>query len=254
MLKKYLRKVRTLCKMIINTLNFIVSLSKLKKLRNSQKEQRCFIIGNGPSLKVEDLEKLQYEKTFSSHRIYKIYNATSWRPTYYCAQDYNLVLESKADFEKTNEASMCFLGRFPRFRYPKIKGFLNLRLKGYDSYPDFPDFSEDISKYIIEGGTVTYMCLQIAVYMGFKEIYLLGVDHNYSVTMDAQGNVKRYNGVKDHFSEDDNLTNIPVLYKSTKAYEKARIYAEAHGVKIYNATRGGKLEVFERVNFDSLDF
>lgn len=35
-------------------------------------------------------------------------------------------------------------------------------------------------------------------------------------------------------------------------YQAARRYAETHGIKIYNATRGGELEVFERVDFDSL--
>ncbi len=37
-----------------------------------------------------------------------------------------------------------------------------------------------------------------------------------------------------------------------EGYKSAGNYADIHGIKIYNATRGGKLEVFERVNFDSL--
>lgn len=45
--------------------------------------------------------------------------------------------------------------------------------------------------------------------------------------------------------------NLNVEY-NVRAYKSARLYAENHGIKIYNATRGGELEVFERVNFDDI--
>ena len=100
--------------------------------------------------------------------------------------------------------------------------------------------------------TVSYMCLQIAIYMGFKEIYLLGVDHSYSVALEPDGSVTQFEGVADHFSEKDKISNLPAPYKTNLAYEAAKKYADEHDVKIYNATRGGKLEVFERLDFDSL--
>ena len=59
----------------------------LKKYKNIHKGQRCFIIGTGPSLSVEDLEKLKGEITFGSNRIFEIYSQTDWRPTYYMNQD-----------------------------------------------------------------------------------------------------------------------------------------------------------------------
>ena len=37
-----------------------------------------------------------------------------------------------------------------------------------------------------------------------------------------------------------------------RAFQSAKLYAENHGIKIYNATRGGKLEIFERADFDLL--
>ena len=96
------------------------------------------------------------------------------------------------------------------------------------------------------------MCLQFAVYMGFSEIYLLGVDHQYSIEMNPDGTMKKTEGVQDHFANDDICTNVPQTYKSTLSYYAARKYADLHGVKIYNATRGGKLNAFERVDFDKL--
>ncbi len=36
------------------------------------------------------------------------------------------------------------------------------------------------------------------------------------------------------------------------AFNVAKEYADQNGVKIYNATRGGMLESFERIDLDSL--
>ena len=99
-----------------------------------------------------------------------------------------------------------------------------------------------------DGSTVVYVCIQLAVYLGFKEIYLLGVDFNYT----AYG--------KNHFTEqvepyeqfDGMNGQNRLLNLSYKAFQKAREYASNHGIKIYNASRRTCLDVFEQVNFDSL--
>ena len=134
-------------------------------------------------------------------------------------------------------------GRMPVIR---IKGAKYIRLFFKEFYPKLPKFAENIEDGLYEGYTVTYMCLQVAAYMGFKEIYLLGVDHSYSTEMDKNGSLIRKPDIKDHFSENDKVTNIPQLYKSTLAYEMAKKSAEKLGIKIYNVTRGGALEIFER--------
>ena len=90
--------------------------------------------------------------------------------------------------------------------------------------------------------------------MGFSKIYLIGVDHKYSIEVTPDGHIKRNAGVEDYFDKKQNgcFANPPQTYRSTMAYQAARKYADDHGIKIYNATRGGELEVFERVDFDSL--
>ena len=75
--------------------------------------------------------------------------------------------------------------------------------------------------------------------MGFKEIYLVGVDCNYSTQ-------------KQHFIDYGKRIEHHPERNMIDAYKVARQYAESHEIKIFNATRGGKLEVFERINFDSL--
>ena len=78
--------------------------------------------------------------------------------------------------------------------------------------------------------------------MGFTEIYLLGVDCNY--LMNSRNN---------HFVEDEKEDKEDHKVDSMLLnYKSAKNYADANGIKIFNATRGGALEVFERVNFDQL--
>lgn len=224
---------------------------KIELYHNRYAGKRCFIIGNGPSLQVEDLEKLKGEVTFGTHRIYKLFGNTSWRPSFYFAQDYKMI---KENFDSISAISSKekFIGMVSWNKYPYIRGatFSHIILKPF--YPEPPEFSDDVSKEFYEGMTVTYMCLQFAVYMGFSEIYLLGVDHQYSIEMNPDGTMKKTEGVQDHFANDDICTNVPQTYKSTLSYYAARKYADLHEVKIYNATRGGKLDAFEKIEFDQL--
>lgn len=98
---------------------------------------------------------------------------------------------------------------------------------------------------MVEGYTVTYANIQLAVFMGFSEIYLLGVDHNYNTSNNAESNYS-------NLINNTTLYNPPRTDKSTLAYRKARKVCDEMGVKIFNATRGGCLEEFERINFDLL--
>ena len=78
--------------------------------------------------------------------------------------------------------------------------------------------------------------------MGFKEIYLLGVDCNY-----LKGSNQNY------FFKDKVIDNKDHnVYSMILDYQAVQKYAEKNNIKIFNATRGGALEVFPRVDFDSL--
>lgn len=218
------------------------SKDSISQFKNKYKGERCFVIGNGPSLTVNDLEKLKGEKTFASHGIYYIYDKTDWRPTFYCAQDAKFIREKYDVIKNSCSESINFFGvvsyidNYPKFA--KESFLVNLIIE--DFVDNGPKFSEDLSIGAYEGLTVTYLNIQLAVYMGFKEIYLLGVDHFYS------------GDENDHFSKRDICTNKPQTEKSTYSYRAANKYANENGIKIYNATRGGHLEEFERVNFDEI--
>lgn len=229
------------------------SIRQLNKLKDSHKGERCFIIGNGPSLAPEDLDKLKKEFCFASNRIDKMFGYTDWRPTFYCTQDITII-QTYRDILKKIHAPYKLMVYAGSRKIGYIGKALYTPFIDLDFYPNPPTFSEDIAAGIGEGFTVTYTCMQIAAYMGFKEMYLIGMDHNFPVDIKEDGTVVK-NDVKSHFydKEKNVKTHVyPMLYKTELSYKTAKEYADKHDIKIYNATRGGKLEIFERVDLDSL--
>lgn len=231
---------------------------KLRLLKNIHKGERCFIIANGPSLTADDLNLLAEKKaiTFAMNRIYKMFTDTKWRPDYYVCEDIN-IFNDCCDEINSISAKIKFIPINHHY-------FDNINIDNayyfypnYDRKKDFPNsFSTDIAKQMDSLGTVTFTCINIAAYMGFSEIYLLGVDHNYHITINEAGETVVDDSAKDYFCEDydNDIKDIVVhdMGANTIAYRKAKKYCDENNIKIYNATRGGKLEVFPRVDFDKL--
>lgn len=105
-----------------------------------------------------------------------------------------------------------------------------------------PKFSEDFAQKSYIGYTVVYSCIQLAAYMGFHEIYLIGTDCNYVI-----GSKNNYFWAS---SEKDMMNHE--MDKIFMGYQAAKRYADAHGIKIWNATRGGNLEIFDRISIDEI--
>lgn len=213
--------------------------------------ERCFIIGNGPSLSVNDLDKLENEICFGTNAIYTIFQQVKWRPRYYCVQDGKFIWRNSKDISKISE-SQKFVCIERSYRYPRIVCAKYMGIDTERFYPNMPKFSEDISECIYEGFSVTYMCMQLAVYMGFKEIVLLGMDHNYSVELNPDGSLSYNESAQDHFNKFDKVTNVPQLFNVELAYRKALEVSKEKDISIYNATRGGKLEIFERKSLEEI--
>lgn len=229
----------------------------IKTFKNKYAGKRCFIIGNGPSLRFEDLNLLVNEYTFGANRIYKFFDRTIWRPSFYMATDRDVIRESWQDLNAYN-FNEIFLDVDPDFDLSQINGNVTriyqdakFRINKYNDLTAY--ISEDVSKCFSVGYTVTFCAIQFAIYMGFKEIYLLGMDFNFSTRRGKNGSIQKDNSIKDHFYEKKYNAITPFYYDNNLyAYNVAKQYADVHGIKIFNATRGGKLEVFERVDFDSI--
>ncbi len=232
---------------------------RLLQFRGRHKGERCFVIGNGPSLTPDDLDKLKNEITFATNRIYLMFAKTDWRPSYYAIQD-RLALQQCHKAIKDEVMCPIFYGATSVFDFD---GFSRRDDYFYvlDSRANWKHdpcvqvmFSED-PLILHSGGTITYSCLQLAAYMGFKEIYLLGMDHVFTMLLKKDGALIT-NDIAEHFTPlyygGKNPYYSTCIDIVTAAYQAAKEYADKHDIKIYNATRGGKLEVFERVDFDSL--
>lgn len=230
---------------------------ELKKYKNIHKGKRVFIIGNGPSVKIEDLDTLYDAKEicFGLNKIYKIFSKTNWRPNYTCITDMNVISAIDNDLSLLlNESTVFMADRYLYFNFSKVKDVQYVHLISEEYVPNFPGFSKNIEDGVYLGYSVTYdLALQIAAYMGFAEIYLIGMDHNIV----GETTDKRNHFITDYFTEEEILSyrkgNITANFEAINiAYKKAEVYSRKNGFRIFNATRGGKLEIFERVDFDSL--
>lgn len=237
---------------------------KLKEFKGKHMGERCFVIGNGPSLRIEDLERLNNVVTFASNSIFALYEHTDWRPVYYCAIDPVFCKTVMADKKKLRTISDACAGAFvpvlsEGIKYINDSDINNLyyvkRLKKINE-SGLPYFSESCDEQVYSGGTVTYDMLQLAVYMGFKEIYLLGVDFHYYPGEGDENHMKELSEItQELYAENTSRYGVPYIVDmdlQSACYRSTKKYADAHGIQIYNATRGGLLEVFERVDFDSL--
>lgn len=219
-------------------------LVKLKNLHNIYLGKRCFIICTGPSLYIDDVNKLKNEYTFSMNSIFKIFNQTEWRPTFYAIQDEKVYgkIKDEIEFKKIkNKLIADFICE--HYKVNKNDIIFPLDIFDHHSYnmKTFEtEFSSNAYNIVYDGATITYSIFQLAYYMGFREIYLLGCDCNYS-----EKNQHFFGG--DVIKSDDNPERRMIF-----SYSVANKFAKENDLKIYNATRGGKLEVFDRVNLDEI--
>lgn len=216
--------------------------------------EKCFIIGNGPSLQMSDLNKISKKgyKCFAANKIFKLYEGSDWRPDFYAACDTTLYNNFKEEIDSLELAKFFPLDIYCNMKNPAGDIYVFSRLP-FQWKKDHPSFTPDLTKCFAEGGTITYHLIQLAVAMGFTTIYLIGIDFSFSWGIGPDGKYHEDPSVKDHFKEDKTKTDtMPNLYLNQNAYREAKKYADRHGIKIYNATRGGKLEVFERVDIDEI--
>lgn len=221
--------------------------------------QRCFLIGNGPSLRAEDLTKLHEagEITFAFNRVYNIFDQTPWRPTFYISQDEKM-LAGCVNVVNNLELPVKFVPiQLNWWHDIRAEGavYFNMLHQEAEDAGDFA-FSDDIARGIYNSSTGMYTAAQMAAYMGFSEIIFIGVDHHFRISQNSNGQIVVDNTVKDYFSdkynEDKDNLYIPNTEKSTLTYVAMKNHCDKRGIRVRNATRGGKLEVFPRVEFDSL--
>lgn len=233
------------------------------RFRNRYKDRRCFIIGNGPSLRVDDLEELhsKNELTFASNKIFRIFDSTLWRPSFYAIVDPG-VAKAEAKNIETLVQSHIFSASYLKTLFLNRSDIIYFRsMTRLQAFKDTK--APNLFVEIPCGGTVAYTMIQLATWMGFNELILLGVDFDYKLnnlvpSPDFPGlqsytpdNTKNY--FASDYIKDGESVIAPDLSRIGETYKHlAYLASKDLCPRIINATRGGKLDFFPRGAFEGL--
>ncbi len=225
------------------------SIARLSHYQNIHQGQRCFIIGNGPSLKNMDLSPLKNEFTFGMNRIYLLYPKMGFPTTYYVSIN-SLVIEQCAD-----DIEKLPVPKFLSWRSQKLIRMTENTMFLHTTYTG-KKFAKDARKRLWEGATVTYVALQLAYFMGFRQVILIGVDHSFASKGKPNTTIVSQGDDPDHFNPGyfgkGFRWQLPDLETSEIAYRLARKTYEENEREVLDATVGGKLTVFPKVDYQTL--
>lgn len=251
---------------VLPFLRFIFSnkyMKEIVKLKDSCKGKRCFIIATGPSVSETDIIKLKNEILIGVNSSISLGEECDVVFDYYLASDTG-VLELFAKELNSHHAKNIFhdhswlkyknkISYTPFFYSTYAKGLWWYPSKdfGYETTMKHIEIPPDFSKGFCVSRTISFIAMQLAVLLGFSEIYLYGFDHSYS--QKGHFNEEKFADLKD-YDTSNNEKNEIFFNHSQICYEVMKKYCDENNISIYNATRGGHLEVFPRVNFDNIVF
>ena len=217
---------------------------EIDRLRNNRRGDTCVIVGNGPSLNQTDLGQLEGTDVFCSN--YAHLNAELFRCATYLSVVNNLVAEQGA-------ASFSMLQGVTKF-FPYWLAYCIVPDESTYFFKSVgrPEFSTDINENVSWRHTVSFFQLQLAYGLGYHRVALIGFDHSYAQKVGVQEGAvieqespdqnhfdpRYFKGKKWHAADVDNMEAM---------YRLAKQAYEADGREIVNATVGGHLELFRRV-------
>lgn len=237
----------------------VENLQKWKLLQNKFKGERIFIVGNGPSLNRMPLYLLQNEYTMTFNRFNLMFERMEWTPDFYMVTDDLVVqdMHSQINSEILPKVDYAF---FPDIHPSNVEfdKFIEPLENVYWLNTDKPEFQDDLPNCGINK-TVVNAGIQVAGYLGFSNIYLLGVDMTF-----GEQKVKKINS-RNWEAEDTDPNHFdpryfgkghkyhnPTVHEMAEKFEMAKKYFDKKGINIWNAGIGGNLNAFPRIDFSSL--
>lgn len=219
---------------------------KLHQFKDIHKGEDCFIIGNGPSLNKMDLSPLADYHTFGLNKIFLIEDRVDLNLSYMVSVNGHVIEQSKKEFE--NLKCPLFLSHTASHGVIDDKPHIH-RLHTLNTW----SFYEDLAQPICEGFTVTYVAMQIAYYMGFERVFIIGVDHSFKQT-GKSNEAQVYEGDdENHFHPDyfkGQKWQLADVYGSECSFHLANYHYKKEDRMILDATVGGKLDVFPKIDFE----
>ena len=224
--------------------------TNLKKFKNKYVGQTCFLVANGPSLKKMDLSFLKNKISFGLNRIYLGYNDMGFKNDYLVCIN-KLVLEQfSSDISNLDIPKFLNWECRKTFREDKNAMFICKNFFG-------KRFGKQIHRSLNPAATVTYAALQVIYYMGFKDVIIIGLDHNFITKNKKTPNRTELrteeidvNHFHPNYFPKGSKWETPDLISSEYFYKLARDIFEKDNRKIYDCTVDGKCEVFEKSNLE----
>lgn len=226
----------------------IKTKEKIKKWKNIYRNQKALILCNGPSLNKVDFNMLKEREIFcfGLNKINLLFKKNDFRPSSIVAVN-PYVIDQNKEFYSETEIPL-FLNKDAK----KIVHNSNAIFIKANAYAG--TFSKKPYKGMPQGHTVTYVALQLAYYMGFEKVGLVGADHNFTTKGPANKVVKSSDFDSNHF--DPNYFaggvewQLPDLVASEYYYQIADLVYKENNRKIVNCTEGGDLEIFEKQSLE----
>ncbi len=208
--------------------------------KDIHKGERCFIVATGPSLKYINLDLLKNEHTFGVNALCLNFPKMGFETEYFVISDYKAFAKLHKVVEKYS------LEFFVCCEVPESECYYSILTRRDNNYIiDYNKhiFYNDIKKGVGNGNTVVLQAIQIAAFMGFREIYLLGVDCNYNLPDNEKYFIDH--GIRNKYFKENG-------YAMIEDFKRIKQYEDAWKIKIYNASVGGMLDVFPRVDLEKI--
>lgn len=215
-------------------------------LKNRHANERVILIANGPSLNYMDFGFLRSETIIGMNKIFLGFKKFRFYPKYYIVINKKVIEQSAEQIKAMN--CVKFISKRGKDLIPE-----NALTHHIDTQNPPARFCHDIAQGVHEGWTVTYAALQIAYYLGFKEVIIIGMDHRYEYT-GLPNETRKLNGPDpNHFSPDyfggGQTWDNPDLAHSEESYRIARAEFEKDGRRIIDATLDGACTIFEKMDY-----
>ncbi len=227
----------------------------------AHKGKRAFLVGNGPSINRQDLNRMRDDVVFACNSFYLKYGDLTFRPTYHAVEDRLVAEDNSEELSALDCSTKLTSFDLRKFIRPDQRTVYFNFVRHYmaDSNPRFPRFSFDAGDKVYWGGTVLYMCIQLAAFMGCDPIYLIGVDLSYNVPKTVIADGSKLTSTEDdvnHFHPayfgKGKRWHVPHPERMGRCFERAAEILGKKGVRLINATDGGNLNAIPRVAYETL--
>lgn len=257
-------------------LRIVASLPVAKVMEAPRGGRPLVILGNGPSLGKnleEDMEFLAEADTIAVNFFANSPEFRRVRPKYYVLADPHFFDKALTDpnvgrlIENLNSIDFPMTLYIPSAARFKKSLFTNPNLvTGMFSFTAVEGFGwlEDMALRNTWGmprpRNVLIPSIMLGIWLGYKEIYILGADHSWLKTLSVNDR-NEVVSIQPHFYKDDEkelkrvkeeyvrhplhevLESMMIAFRS---YHRIRRYADRIGVRIFNATLGSMIDAFER--------